>query len=760
MSSTSASPSPVARAVRSSARAAARRPRTTILLWLVLIAACIVGGGLAGTRTLSNAGSVTGESARADARLAAAGLTAPAVENVLIRSDSSARTMSAAATVETRARQLSTVRSVTGPLQTPALARDRGRTALVQVALTGDAADAGHHVALLERTVTTVAAATPGVSIVEAGSGSGDHAANLIVADGLRHAELLSLPITLIVLVLAFGALVAATVPLLLGLTSVAAALGALGVVSQVAPNGPATAPVVVLIGLAVGVDYSLFYIRRERAERRNGASANAALEATAATVGRAIVVAGATVAIGLAGLLFTGVGFFTSMALGAIVVVAIAVLGSVTALPAVLALLGDRVDRGRLPWRRASRRGAGSAAPGPARVRRSFWGRTGTAVTRRPKTALLLSVCALAALAAPVLSMRTSNPGESDFPPGTPLLVAEHAIERAFPGSPQTADLVIEGHSLRGAQARAALLVLGRRARAITGGGGAASITLDRDGRTALVSVPMPQRGLPAAQDTVAQLRQNLKPLTGRLIGGARALLTGAAAEDADFTARLASVTPRVIAFVLALAFVLLVASFGSPLVAAAVIALNLLSVGAAFGVLVAVFQHHWAQSLLGFGSDGAIVNWLPLFAFVILFGLSMDYTVLVLEHVRGARLRGAGAREAAAEAVAATGGTITSAAAVMVGVFAMFASIGLLEFKQLGIGLAAAIALDATIVRGIALPAALTLVGRGRPRPRRQARPARRPPRPTAHPTRSAVPSPSWDHETHAAAPGSAGD
>jgi uncharacterized membrane protein YdfJ with MMPL/SSD domain len=665
MSSTSASPSPVARAVRASARAAARRPRTTILLWLALIAACIIGGGLAGTRTLSNAGFVTGESARADARLAAVGLTAPAVENVLIRSDSSARTMAAAAALEARTRPLATVLSVTGPRQAPALTRDRGRTALVQVALRGSASDAGHHVAPLERTVTTVAAATPGVSIVEAGPGSGDHAAGLIVADGLRHAELLSLPITLIVLVLAFGALVAAAVPLLLGLTSVAAALGALGVVSQVAPTGPATAPVVVLIGLAVGVDYSLFYVRRERAERRNGGSADAALEATAATVGRAIVVAGTTVAIGLAGLLFTGVGFFTSMALGAIVVVAIAVLGSVTVLPAVLALLGDRVDRGRLLWLRASRRGARGAAPGTTAARRGFWARTGTTVTHHPRAALLLSVCALAALAAPVLSMRTSNPGESDFPPGTPVLVAAHAIERAFPGSPQTADLVVAGRSLHGSPARAALLTLGRRAVAITGGGGAASITLARSARVALVSVPMPERGLSSAQNTVTRLRQDLKPLTARLIPGARAQVTGAAAENADFTSRLAGVTPRVIAFVLALAFVLLVASFGSPLVAAAVIALNLLSVGAAFGVLVVVFQHHWAQSLLGFGSDG-------------------------------------------------------------------------------------------TIVRGIALPAALTLVGGRRPWRRRHARPVT----PATRPARAPVASRSWDHEPHAAAPGSAGD
>ncbi len=163
-----------------------------------------------------------------------------------------------------------------------------------------------------------------------------------------------------------------------------------------------------------------------------------------------------------------------------------------------------------------------------------------------------------------------------------------------------------------------------------------------------------------------------------------------------------------------LALAFVLLVGAFGSPALAAAVIGLNLLSVGASFGILVEVFQHGVGQSLLGFTSDGAIVEWLPLFAFVLLFGLSMDYTVLILERVHEERDRGADARTAAVRALGATAGTVTSAAAVMVGVFSVFATVGLLEFKQLGFGLAVAILLDATIVRAVALPAAITLLGR----------------------------------------------
>jgi RND superfamily putative drug exporter len=477
-------------------------------------------------------------------------------------------------------------------------------------------------------------------------------------------------------------------------------------------------------MGLAVGVDYSLFYIRRERAERRAGADADAAVRAASTTVGRAIVVAGATVVIGLAGLVFTGMPVFVSMALGAIVVVAIAVIGSVTVLPAVLSLLGDRIDKGRL-WPR--RRHGGSDRAG-------FWGALARVVTGHPRGALALAMVLLAALAAPVLGMHTANPGERDLPAKTPVLVAEHTIERAFPGAGDTAELVVTGHGLQSAHDRAMLAQLGRQGRQITTASGQASVRVSADGRTALVGIPIRDANRSVAHRSVGALRSQLEPATARLIPGARAQLGGDAAEDVDFTNRLATVTPLVIGFVLALAFVLLVLAFRSPWLAVAVIGLNLASVGAAFGALVAVFEHTWAQSLLGFTSDGAVVNWLPVFAFVVLFGLSMDYTVLVLERAREARQAGASAREAAAAALAGTGPTVTSAALVMIAVFAVFATLPLLSFKQLGVGLATAIALDATIVRGLALPATLALLGD------RGLRPARR--------ARRAPQEPRWDH------------
>ena len=406
----------LARFVHAAARSAARRPKTTVALWLALIVACVVLGSSAGMRTLSNSGSGTGESARADARLTASGLKGPATENVLVRSSSRAahRPRGRGA----RGRRPPPAGGEVGRWPRPlARAVSRGRPNRARRRDAARRSQQPRHAAppTCSTSSTDWPRAQPGVTFQEAGSGSEDNAITQLVNNGLHRAELISVPITLLILVLAFGALVAASVPLLLGLTSVGAALGALGLVSHIAPNGSSTAPVVVLIGLAVGVDYSLFYIRRERAERRNGASADAALAATSATVGRAILVAGMTVVIGLAGLLFTGFGVFTSMALGAILVVLIAVVGSLTVLPAMLALLGDRIDRGRLwPRRRQAR----------SRRRRTMWQVLAAGVTNRPRTSLALAVVILAALAAPVISIQTAEPGQNDVSPNTPIRV------------------------------------------------------------------------------------------------------------------------------------------------------------------------------------------------------------------------------------------------------------------------------------------------------------------------------------------------
>lgn len=695
----------LAGAVRRAANTSARRPRTTIVLWLVLVAACVVAGAMTGTRMLTGSESGTGESARADALVDRAGLHDSAAEAVLVRSDDPAATRAAVGALQARLRQLPAVGEVR-----PALDADGGRTALVELTLRGDPDDAADHVAPVVSAVAAVGRDHPQATLAEAGDGTFENAFTDLLESDFKRANTVSLPITLVILVIAFGAIVAACVPVLLGVTSVAAALGASALISQLVPSIESSSALVAVIGLAVGVDYSLFYIRREREERLAGKGPHAALDAAAATVGRAIVVSGVTVMVALAGLLLTGLSVFTSMALGTIVVVAIAVIGSVTVLPATLELLGDRVDKGRLPFLHRLR----GRRTGP-----SAWARLAGIVTRRPLAALVCAVCVLAALAVPALDMHAANSGLSALPADTPVLVAEKAIERAFPGAPSDAELVVTSHDLDSPAARQRLRDLGERAREITHGRGSISVDVSRDGRTAVVAVPMPDRGVDAAEKTVAQLRASV---------GSEALVTGMAAGGADFTQRLTSRTPFVIAAVLGLAMLLLIAAFRSPALAAAVVGLNLLSVGAAYGVLVAVFQNEWAESLLGFTSSGTIADWLPLFAFVILFGLSMDYTILVLERIREARLNGRSPREAAREGVAATASTVTSAAIVMVAVFAIFATMRFTDNKELGVGLAVAILLDATVVRGVALPAVVSLLGeRGwRVRPRRATAPA----------------------------------
>jgi uncharacterized membrane protein YdfJ with MMPL/SSD domain len=707
----------LARVVRRAAGASARWRKTTLALWLALVVGCVAAGTITGTEKLTDAQAGVGQSASADARIADAGMKDPAVESILVKSSDPARTRAAAADLQRRAAKLPQVSAVHGPADTPALSTAGGRTVLVQAALRGDPDDAGDNVKPLERTVAAVHADHRGVVLQQAGPGSIDKAVNEVVSDDLQHAEVISIPITLLILVLAFGAIVAASVPLLLGITSVAAALGAVGVISQIAPAGDTTTSLVVLIGLAVGVDYSLFYVRREREERRAGRGSRAALDAAAAAVGRAIVVSGLTVMVALAGLLVTGMKVFESMALATIAVVAIAVIGSLTALPAVLAMLGDRVDKGRIPgvkWLRA-RRARREAAAGQ---RRGVWAAIARVSTRRPLAAFVTAVCLLGALAVPAMDMRVAGEGVSDFPPDLPVVQANKAIERSFPGAPEDAKLVVTGHRLGASAAQEKLEALGERGMRVTGGHGRVGVDVSRDGRTAVVSVPMPDHGVSAADDTIAALRDRVAPTAAQVQAGAHAQVSGEAARDADFTKRLKDRTPIVIAFVLALAFVLLLAAFRSVPLAAAVIGLNLLSVGAAYGVLVAVFQHSWAESALNFTSNGSIVNWLPLFSFVILFGLSMDYTVLVLERTREARRAGLSPRDAAAQGVGATAGTVTSAAVVMVAIFAVFATLRLLSMKQLGVGLAAAILLDATVVRALALPAAVALLGRHGPR------------------------------------------
>lgn len=702
---------PPARAVRRVAVACAARPRTVLALWLAAVAALVVLGGLVGTHKLSNGGSMLGESAAAQRQIDAAGLTPPPVESLLVRAGDPARATEAATRLAGEVGALPEVAGVSPVSRAPRA--DGGRVILLGVELTGGSDHAAATVAPVERAVARVGSELgAAVSIGQAGEGSVTRALAETSGRDLRTTEFLSLPIALVILLVTFGALVAALVPIFLGITAVAAASGVIALLSPLIPVSDSTMAVVVLIGLAVGIDYSLFCIRREREERAAGRAAPAAIEITMATVGRAVLVAAATVMLALAGMLFTGSGVFTSMATGAIVVVAVALVGAMTVLPATLTLLGERVDGGRVTPLLA-RVGLRRRERAVRRPQAGRWARFAASVTRRPLAGLAGAVVVLGLLALPALGLRTADLTLENLPADLPQKAVLMAIERDFPGEPAPAQLVVRGRDLRGAAARRDLRQLGVAVMRRTGGNGAVSTHVSADGRTALVLVPAPIVGARQSAEATRRLRAAARSEAQNVLPGARVLVTGQMAASADFAGRLTARTPIVIGFVLGLAFLLLFAAFRSALLAAVVIALNALSVGAAYGVLVGVFQHTWAQSLLGFTSSGAIVSWLPLFAFTILFGLSIDYTIIVLERIREHRGAGASAREAAAAGVVATAGTVTAAAAVMVAVFAMFATMSMLEMKQMGVGLAVAVLLDATIVRGIALPAAVSLLG-----------------------------------------------
>jgi RND superfamily putative drug exporter len=519
----------------------------------------------------------------------------------------------------------------------------------------------------------------------------------------------LSLPVTLVILIVAFGALLAAAVPVLLALTSVAAALGLSALTSHLLPVTDTTSSVVLLIGMAVGVDYSLFYVRRAREERARGRTPLDAVEIAAATSGRAVVISGGTVAVAMAGMFLSGSAIFSSLAVGAILVVAVSVLGSITVLPAVLAKLGRWVDRPRVPFlHRLTMRPGRPPRLWPALLRPTL---------RRPAVALGLGAGALALLALPALGMRTSLPGTDDLPRSIPALQTYDRLTTAFPTEGASDEVVVRAAPGQAGAVRAALLDLSGRTAADPHFAVDREPALDvsADGRISRLSVHVRDTAeSQGAKDALSLLRTRLIPDTVGRLPGAEAAVTGDTAPSVDFSRLLADRLPLVVGFVLGLTFLLVLWTFRSVLVAATAIGLNLLSVGAAYGLMVLVFQQTWAEGLLGFRSNGAIVAWLPMFLFVVLFGLSMDYHVFVVSRIRELAMRGMPTRDAVRQGIVGSAGAVTSAAVVMVAVFAIFGTLSGLEFKQLGVGLAAAVLIDATLVRAVLLPAAMTLLGR----------------------------------------------
>ena len=652
----------------------ARHRTLAILGWMAFVVIVTVLSGQLGTRQASDADHGHGDSGRADRIVAAAGFpVTPATEMVIIQRGTPEQRAAAAADVSRAVAPI-------GPVAEPLVSPD-GASTLVTFTLPGDPETAGDRVRPALDAVAAVQDRHPGLFVAQAGEASGDLLIGDALEDGLSTLGMLSIPVTLGILLVAFGAVVAALLPVALAVTAIVAAAGLLAFASRVTPAVDATLHVMLLVGLAVGVDYCLFYIRRERDERRNGADPHRALMIAAQTSGRSVWVSGLTVIVAMGGMFFTRDATFVSFAVGTILVVATAVLGSLTVLPALLSALGDRVDAIRIPglYRRRS----------DGRV----WNAILRLVLARPLISTIVAVAALATLAMPAFDLRTKSEGIEDLSPKQPIAQAGAAIRAAFPVRVAPAQVVVQAPSVRGPAFDAAFARLDPQG----------EIRINPAGTVAVVP-----SGL-----AVEDLRKEVLPAAFAGVPGTTALVTGEAAGDMDFDQRLEDSLPWVFGFVLGLAFLLLLVSFRSVAIAVTGVVLNLLSVAAAYGMLVFVFQYGHFASVLDFKPAGGITNWMPLFLFIILFGLSMDYHVFVLSRIREGHDRGLSTRRAVSEGIGRTAGVITSAAAVMVAVFALFATLPLVSLKELGVGLAAAVLLDATIVRAVLLPAVMALLG-----------------------------------------------
>ena len=690
-------------------RWSAHHRKKAIFGWLAFVIVAVFIGGSVGTKTLDDGDFAIGESGRAD-KAVSEHFPDESGESVLVQSRNGTPTSDPAfravvGDVVARLERTQHVQGVSNPYDrgnAGQLSED-GRSALVTFEFPGDNPEDKVDPSLAA--VSALGEQHAGYRIEQFGDGSAEKALSKAFEDDFKKAEFTSLPITLVILILAFGALVAAFVPLLLAVTAVAAAIGLIGPISQIWPVDEAISSVVLLIGLAVGVDYSMFYLRREREERALGRSEEAALEAAAATSGRAVLVSGITVIAAMAGMYFGGVATFMSFATGTILVVAIAVVGSLTVLPAILSKLGDRVNKGRVPFLRPERR------TGEPRA----WAWVLERVLRRPVVAMVAATAVLVVLALPVLHIHTADAGVDGLPRSLAIMQTYDRMQAAFPGETFSADVVVQGNRLDRAEVRAAAAELRGVARGSDHFQEPVTAELSPDGQVAFIEVPLAGTGTDErSMAAVEALREDVVPrVFGDFSSGEVVGVTGFTAGSVDFNDRMASRIWYVFAFVFAMAFVLLLVTFRSIVIPIKAILLNILSVAAALGIVTWVFQDGHLEGLLNFDSTGAITAWFPLMLFVILFGLSMDYHVFILSRVKEAVDRGESSDEAVAHGIKSTASVVSAAALVMVGVFGIFATLSFIDMKQFGVGLAAAVLIDATLVRGVLLPATMKLLG-----------------------------------------------
>ncbi|GAA1683053.1 MMPL family transporter [Streptomyces yatensis] len=694
------------------ARWSARHPWRAIAGWLVFVALCLGVGSAVGTHSATTADYRVGEAGRAEAMAAEGGLERRAAEQVLISSRSGPldrdAAEAAARDLTARMKRLPEVAGVADPL----LSQDR-RILMVEVALKGEERDAKDKVDALAGQTDAVGTAYPALRLEETGSPSISKGVDQQRGDDLALSEKITLPITLVTLLVVFGSVTMAGVPLLLALSSIAAAIGLSMVASHVSPDAGVGTNVILMIGLAVGVDYTLFYLKREREERaRSGGrlSSEALVDMAAATSGRAVVISGLAVVASTATLYLASDVIFSSLATGTIVVVLVAVASSLTALPALLVKLGQREERRA---RRRAERGR------PARRTRGdsggrVWAALLRPASRHPLATLCVSVLALLALVTPLAGLKITEMSRDTHSRDIAAMRVYDRLNAAFPEQRVTHQVVVRADAARSGEVGGALRELARRADADPLFAGASRVRTSADHRTSVLELKVPYLGnSDQAYDSLDHLREDYLPATVGRVEGAEFGVSGDVARYADYPAHQNSKLPLVLGALLLVTFAMTTYAFRSVVLGLIGVVLNLLSAAAALGLLVLVFQGTWAEGLLDFHSTGSIGSRVPLFLFVILFGLSMDYQVFVVSRIREAVLAGVPTRQAVLEGIRRSASVVTSAAVVMTTVFVSFVFLHIIEMKQIGFVLAAAVLLDAFIVRIMVLPSAMLLLG-----------------------------------------------
>jgi uncharacterized membrane protein YdfJ with MMPL/SSD domain len=682
------------------ARACAARPRTTLVFWAVavLVAFALIATSLHGLSSNSHVVGKPGSTRAEDAIARAFPRTAAAAKGDVIVV-SSRRYAATSPQFRSFGERLAAALLGTGEVTElrPVAVSPNRHAALVSLRIGSDSG---------AKSVESVVAQanSPDFTVGITGYRSVNHDFGKQSQTDLEKGELaFGLPAALIVLVLVFGAVVAGLVPVLMAILSIIVALGLVALISLGFELSVFIVNMLTGMGLALGIDYSLFVVSRYREERALGLAKEDAIAHTGATASRAVLFSGSTFVIALLGMFIVPTSIMRSLALGAILVGIVSVAAALTLLPALLSLAGDRVNSLPVPF---LGRNLGRADTAEGR----FWRRIVEVVLRRPALSLALSVGFMLACASPIFGLHIGANGVATLPSSLPSRQGYDLLQRTFPvQNPEPVRVVAVGGN-----AATVHLDLVRLARRLAAEGSFGAGTLQTSARAGVALLTSPVRGDPVGGAAVSAVRDLRARLIPSIFGGsgAHVYVGGATAENVDYFDAVSNPTPYVLLFVLGLSFVLLTVAFRSIMVALVSIVLNLLSVGAAYGLLTLVFLDGHGAGFFGFQHAHVIDAWVPLFLFSVLFGLSMDYQVFLMSRIKERFDQTGSTRDAVVSGVSSTARIITGAALIIVVVFAGFARGELVMFQQMGFGVAVALLLDATIIRSVVLPSMLTLL------------------------------------------------